>query len=889
MAFRPVLLLGAALVGFAVMGCARAVKDHTTWSLPALSPAVPNVEHLAEQLNRDRWIANRDWTPRTEREGMFEGRPLPGRLRWKYYEPPLAPQKTRSEIDPTRRAALPTRTTRALTEADILPQTGQSEAERERRLRELVALAEQDNLSGWNAAILLAHWDPRAARKALPVLQRLAMEPPKYQLEPPKPTNPAPEAKPPVPSPAQQISLAMRSAAAEAWCLVLATEKPDAHNAFTAAEEYVAEAEVPEEIRAELFRGLARRVRPCDVAGLGDCLHHTGVAEMGPEGAELRRAAVDGCLVHAHWHPRAIDFDDPFWPDNVLGADGDGDPGVRQRVGEFLAVIRHPRAFDVLKAQLLDTDIPVRQQALVNLGLLKTDAARAELHVQAKKGEEVVRVYCVRGLAAWGEAELAPFAGDGSFSVRVEVAKQLGRYHSPSVGALLRDLLSDANLQVQGTALQSLDGWPDELACPLLLYALRSSMLRTRGEALAQLERRREEAITFPLRGSKEERAQAADQLAAEWKAPSEPWLRMKQDPNAPAADREIRLAEIRGRLEQIQRAPGTDAASEALEWLQHLNAADVPLLEQLAGEPDAAWSGTIYRDVLPRLSPLYAAVVQLEDRDVIVRRRAAQTLANAAQSSSLRPAVVWRLRELLVHEQDQLVWRSAMSSVWKEDSDGAAELALLAVNQTWSDIRILGCDYIAEHGRFAHAAWLLPLFADTTPGVRAAAMRAAARCRNPIVLDGPPGTVDGGVRALLRSPQVALRVEAASCMSCFGDEEALQEVIRLSHDASWKIRQQAMQAMGQSGQARFVDALISAAWTETDPNVKNAAVQSLNQLVPASDRPPELAGGIGYDRAIEVWAAWREQRQKQHPPSALLAPAIDGTLDADSQFNEEQ
>ena len=119
MSLRSALLLGAAIIGLAVTGCARAVADHTTWSIPTVGP---NVEHLAVQLGHDRWVPNRDWTPRTEREGTIEGKPRAGRLRWAYYEPPFASaQKAKSDIDPARRAAPPLATTHPLTEADILP------------------------------------------------------------------------------------------------------------------------------------------------------------------------------------------------------------------------------------------------------------------------------------------------------------------------------------------------------------------------------------------------------------------------------------------------------------------------------------------------------------------------------------------------------------------------------------------------------------------------------------------------------------------------------------------------------------------------------------------------------------------------------------------------
>src|SRR5690606_17194659 len=78
-----------------------------------------------------------------------------------------------------------------------------------------------------------------------------------------------------------------------------------------------------------------------------------------------------------------------------------------------------------------------------------------------------------------------------------------------------------------------------------------------------------------------------------------------------------------------------------------------------------------------------------------------------------------------------------------------------------------------------------------------------------------------------------------------------------------WSIRRDAVREMGASGQTRFVEQLIRVAWTETNHTVRHAAVASLNQLVLPGDRPEGLADVQNFERTIELWATWWEERKR--------------------------
>jgi hypothetical protein len=294
------------------------------------------------------------------------------------------------------------------------------------------------------------------------------------------------------------------------------------------------------------------------------------------------------------------------------------------------------------------------------------------------------------------------------------------------------------------------------------------------------------------------------------------------------------------------------------------LGPADVPLLERLLLDSAERPSEVVYADVLPQLSPTYGALRDLGSSDVDVRRRGAQQLAQQAQSGSLSPLAVRRLSERLLHEQDRLVWRYATNAVLADASDECARIAELAANHVWPDIRMLGCDYAARHGRPQFAAWLLPLLHDRDRNVQMAAVQAAGRCSHPLLLDGTPsGAVPlPGLRPLLTHADERLRTAAAISMSRLGDPQAMQELVRLSFQSTAAVREQAVAAMGVSGQTRFIEHLVRLGWTEPNAGVQRAILTSLEQLTPAHERPAELAAHPASDARLRIWMAWWQQRQ---------------------------
>src|SRR5205814_39220 len=117
---------------------------------------------------------------------------------------------------------------------------------------------------------------------------------------------------------------------------------------------------------------------------------------------------------------------------------------------------------------------------------------------------------------------------DSSYLVRREVALQLAQYHSPAAAGVLRQLVADSNPEVQMTSLEAIETWPNDLAVPLLLQALRDSSFKTRQLGLLQLERRRGSTVLFPLDANREERSNAAAKLALGWKLPSDTSTRLQ-------------------------------------------------------------------------------------------------------------------------------------------------------------------------------------------------------------------------------------------------------------------------------------------------------------------------------------------------------------------------
>ena len=202
------------------------------------------------------------------------------------------------------------------------------------------------------------------------------------------------------------------------------------------------------------------------------------------------------------------------------------------------------------------------------------------------------------------------------------------------------------------------------------------------------------------------------------------------------------------------------------------------------------------------------------------------------------------------------------MSAVEKDNYDEAAQLALLAINHNWPDIRILGCEYFGSHGLPQYANWLLPLLDDKNHTVQLAAIRAIGKCHNPIAISGiqKPGESQNpspSLRSLLTHSNRRVRFETVVALSRLGDFAGMQELLRISNDTQVAMKNEAVQEMGNSGQTRFVEPLIQMAWTERNNSTLKEILNSLDKLVPDSEQPADLNPQQDRSDQAKIWMNW--------------------------------
>ena len=118
------------------------------------------------------------------------------------------------------------------------------------------------------------------------------------------------------------------------------------------------------------------------------------------------------------------------------------------------------------------------------------------------------------------------------------------------------------------------------------------------------------------------------------------------------------------------------------------------------------------------------------------------------------------------------------------------------------------------------------------------------------------------GLRASLVDSDQRIRFAAAVSLSRLGDDEGIQELIRLSYDKeNGRARGEVVRQMGQTGRSRFVPQLIRLAWTESNDLVKREILRSLDELVPPQKRPKGLLEAKDFDAKIDKWVDWSKNQ----------------------------
>lgn len=663
--------------------------------------------------------------------------------------------------------------------------------------------------------------------------------------------------------------LTLLAAAAEVYCRLCAGAPGDPEEAFAEVGRKLEQADFPEDLRGELFRGIARRIPPKLIPGLNDIMVANEAAkQMTP----LHSAAVEACVIHA-WHRHRTEKDSAYvaehWPDGLRACRYSEDISLRKLYSRWIVLAHHPDAVALLKSQRLDLDLGVREEAVISLGLLDWETARGELLAVMEKGTDPERVAAVAGLSQGGNGELLRFARDKSAVVRAEVARQLAKFPSRSAAVTLAEMLTDQSPDVQLAALAAFDRaeWQNQGRMSLLLQTLKVGVLRTQISALASLRKEWGTEPEFPLNGTAAERESAVRRLSLEHEVSTEVFTAFASKQEVPeksqVPDGSLSPDDVRRMIREF-----LSSQSATSDDLSQLDAACVPIIEQELHHAAGPRAEDVYRDVLPKWHAGYAALVSLRAQDPVFRREAARELRLTAERGSLSPALLARLSKLMTTEQDRQVWQEILTAIQPESVPEAARIALIALNSTWPDLRSLGCGYFELHPQPEFAAWLLPRLQDTDRQVRLRTVQVLGACGNPAALDGYRDDEQSiGLRPLLASSDNELRWATVLAMSKLGDPQAAQELIRQSYDPHPRQREQAVVAMGETGQRRFLEHLLRRSWTESDRGVQAAILKSLELLVPPAERPG-LAADAPIGDKIRSWAEWWE-RQRPAPVTA--------------------
>ncbi len=497
-------------ISLCVTGC-RVVNVDSLWarfSGEAESPETSRLtDALADALDADAWTENPEWSPVTEPASPLRGlRYAESNPRW-LFRPARGTGQSVFSVDHVIR-------TYAIDRGD--GQTGtfddrQTEVNRE-AITHLSAIARRDDLAGWNAAILLAQRDAKAARPYVTVLAHLVGAPPTIEGAGDGNLQETSDGG----SNSRPISMDMRAAAAEAWCLVLATAQCDGETAMALPghlledmhrsrnARQILKYDLPTIVEGELIRGIGRRVAPARIRDLAGLLNRP--PQSGPQPTpgdvrrkELHRAAIDACVLFAIHSRNETDspldlHDESVWPRALWNCGDDNDPWVRSEFGLLLAIGQDAGAADVLIKQIADADALVQHRALQNLGVLKNETARETLREYMTR-KTLLRKTAVQGLAAFGESELVGFVGDEDARVREELARQLSIFPSAGSATAMARLLTDDVFTVQTAAVEGVRNWPDELVLPLLLQGAVDGNYQTREASLREYAKRTNAAV----------------------------------------------------------------------------------------------------------------------------------------------------------------------------------------------------------------------------------------------------------------------------------------------------------------------------------------------------------------------------------------------------------
>jgi len=536
----------------------------------------------------------------------------------------------------------------------------------------------------------------------------------------------------------------------------------------------------------------------------------------------------------------------------------DSDARVRAAALPVIATRRSPLALEAAKASMNDGEIDVRLAAIDALGRINSDDARKLLAPLARHSGEVLRAAALDALARQGDREaIAQASHDDSWRVRAIVANTLARQPEWIDDATIRELLADRSTEVQRQTIMAMSTWPTAKAGPHLLESLDRSSYTVRKLALEQLAQRWTPAREYSVDLPQDQAADALTKLTGLWRqefgAPASAAVAQTQQP----ATGTLSVDKQRAVLEALTVLSDSGDAKQRQRATDQLVSVGLPLvdwLESQARQRQLLIPPAVYDDVLPSFADEFRALAALTAIDVQSRRLAANRLVVRANEKPLRLLVVDRLSAIMEHDNDPLIWQSALRAVRSSSEESAARMAIAGLSHPSDDVRRLACEHLAAHPTPAEAATLVTLVSDTNPIVAKSAIRALAAQGDAVSLEW--------FRPALQSTDRQVRLEAAIALAQRKDDAGPAAIERLAVDADVDTRRLAAQAMGTLRERHYIPTLMQL--LDQGEGVGQMAQASLTQIVGDATAREVTAETISSTDRVTAWRKWWERSQSQ-------------------------
>ena len=594
-------------------------------------------------------------------------------------------------------------------------------------------------------------------------------------------------------------------------------------------------------VHAELIRGLSWHVRPADDSRFS--------AALASDDADVKLEALRSWIVSQS---------SPL-PEKARLLRGDRDWRVRSAA--LTAMVQRPDdgVCECLATALADPVLKVRVAAIAGLGELRSGQSRSVLEGLLEHPSDRIRAEAVSALAVMDAQDtVLAAAGDRSWQVRTAVAQALSKWSGRNSVAVARKLLEDQSCGVQQEMVRAVADWPLRAAGPILLSAMTSRAYATRRSAADQLEERWPPASEFPHDGPIEQRAEVLPRLEDRFRR--EIGFLDKNPPGVAklaasevqtetvSAERQAYVYELLERISD-QSLPES-VRRETIVELSQTGPDLVELLQQLARYRKLRIPEAVYRDVLPKVAPVFEVLCGLTSRDVLLRRRAADSLAKLAAERPLRWLSTDRLSSLCMTETDPLVWSGILQAVAADSSETSARIAYTAIRHSSPEVRRLACRHLGSHARAEHIRFLVPALEDSSVVVVRAATEAL----------GAIGHADAiePLERLLATAGESLRVDVAIALARLNAPSGPLELERLAYSANGSVRHKVAIAMGQIGDRAFVGPLVRL--LDDRHTIRRAALESLPKV--AGRDVAELSGEeLSFNQRLELWKDWSRRQ----------------------------